>query len=310
MVWKLLFALGILAVVLGCLYRSVFLPGGFVFKLYVVQKRRRYLRKMAAISEKNPFPEGVTEIRHTRYTEFHPTEATGKLPIIVDIHGGGLVVGHREFNRIQDGELAKLGAHVYSIDYPLVPECTVFEQLAQVSTVVDGIWEKLKESGEAERGVFLLGDSAGGLLAFYTAALQANASLAKQFDLDATKAPILGVGYSCGMFYSTGPDMIGRILKRHVWGGDCESRVGEYSNPEKVLSETTMPPMLLVTSEGDSLRRYTDRLMAYLKKNGPKVEFYDYPGKELRHAFTVFMPKCEASGDVREKFFAFLNKIR
>ena len=54
------------------------------------------------------------------------------LPVIVNIHGGGLLIGNKEFNRFFCAKLAKLGYLVFSIEYRLVPDCMVYDQFYDV----------------------------------------------------------------------------------------------------------------------------------------------------------------------------------
>ena len=54
------------------------------------------------------------------------------LPVVINIHGGGLLIGSKEFNRFFCAKLSRLGYLVFSIDYRLVPDCMVFDQFSDV----------------------------------------------------------------------------------------------------------------------------------------------------------------------------------
>lgn len=65
-----------------------------------------------------------------RLDVFRPSESPDKeLPIIFNVHGGGLIMGCKEFNRYFCARLCKLGYVVFSIEYRLVPEYTFYHRL-------------------------------------------------------------------------------------------------------------------------------------------------------------------------------------
>jgi acetyl esterase len=112
-------------------------------------------------------PEGYTRIRAVR-----PTGATGILPVIVYIHGGGWVIGDKETHDRLVRELA-VGANavVVFVDYDRAPEHrfpTAIEQGYAVAAHVAANAEKLNV--DAGRLV-IAGDSVGGNMAAVVALL-------------------------------------------------------------------------------------------------------------------------------------------
>ena len=59
------------------------------------------------------------------------------LPIVINVHGGGLLLGNKEFNRCFCALLCKKSFLVYSIEYQLVPDCKIFDQFRDVFTAMD-----------------------------------------------------------------------------------------------------------------------------------------------------------------------------
>lgn len=51
------------------------------------------------------------------------------LPVMINIHGGGLLLGSKEFNRCFCANIAALGYIVYSIEYRLIPDCNFLIRL-------------------------------------------------------------------------------------------------------------------------------------------------------------------------------------
>jgi acetyl esterase/lipase len=54
------------------------------------------------------------------------------LPVLVDIHGGGLIAGRKEQNRNFCIRMAQNGYLVFAPDYRLVPETNIFGQISDV----------------------------------------------------------------------------------------------------------------------------------------------------------------------------------
>ena len=89
------------------------------------------------------FPEGVICSTDIAYADdgikahmldiYRPEDSQEKiLPVIINVHGGGLIIGNKEFNRYFCALLCKKGFLVYSIEYRLIPDCLIYDQLADV----------------------------------------------------------------------------------------------------------------------------------------------------------------------------------
>lgn len=61
-----------------------------------------------------------------------PTSLPARLPLIIDIHGGGLMSVTKEFNKPFCCELARAGFIVMAIEYPKFPEATLSTMLNDV----------------------------------------------------------------------------------------------------------------------------------------------------------------------------------
>lgn len=69
-------------------------------------------------------------------------EVKEPLPIILDVHGGGLIAGRKEQNRNLGIQLARRGYIVFIPDYRLVPETDIF---GQISDILDSCWYPNKD---------------------------------------------------------------------------------------------------------------------------------------------------------------------
>lgn len=127
------------------------------------------------------FP-NVKEIRDLCYSEANPNdlmytldlylpEKTSQLlPVLIDIHGGGFVYGDKCLNQWTASEMASRGYAVVSLNYPLLPEVTIMDQIKAVQQAVEYVVSLSDPYPMDMDRVFLKGDSAGGFLAMLTAA--------------------------------------------------------------------------------------------------------------------------------------------
>ena len=111
-----------------------------VLKLFWKNTERGDLKRLATQSA----PAGVTEICDIPYIDddkwqhkldvyFPENMENEKLPVIIDIHGGGWMYGDKELNKYYNMVLASKGFTVFSMSYTLWPETTVPEQLKEIA---------------------------------------------------------------------------------------------------------------------------------------------------------------------------------
>lgn len=139
-------------------------------------------------------PPTVTEVNDLAYIEdgnlYHTldvlypadTKPGAKLPVIIDIHGGGWMYAEKGLNHHYCAALADRGYVVFNINYRLVPDVTVNQQLQDVARALRWIRDHGSQYPCDMRNIMLTGDSAGGQLAAYSAVLMQSAQLRKTFD--------------------------------------------------------------------------------------------------------------------------------
>ena len=109
---------------------------------------------------------------------FKPEMPEGtELPVIVVIHGGGLVVGDRKISRRYSKALASRGYLVFSIEYRLAPRANSAEQLDDVCAGLDLVGRELVNFDVDFSRIFLTAESAGAYLAVYAAAMKKSEKL-------------------------------------------------------------------------------------------------------------------------------------
>ena len=201
----------------------------------MIQKQRREFQSLCQNrSVPSAIMNGVVEHRNIPYLAdtdpahtldvFFPADQGGTLPVVINVHGGGLVMGNKEFNRYFCANLCKQGFLVFSIEYRLAPEVTVFRQLDDVAASVDYVDLVCGQYGGRAGEVFMVGDSAGAFLILYTAAIQRNRKLANVMSVMPAKLPIEKIALISGMFYTTKPDSIGLFLSESLYGKDYRKK--------------------------------------------------------------------------------------
>ena len=293
---------------------------GILTKVFYKQ-REDFARQQKEQEERFSFPEEVEEITDIAYIEdgkkehllnvYRPKErGQEKLPVIVNVHGGGMVIGTKEFNRYYCAELVKFGYLVFSVEYPLIPDCMIYDQFEAVSRAMDMIQTLIEPyHGDAEK-VYAVADSGGACLLTYVTAMQRCSGLAKAAGVTPSGLPVKALGLISGMFYTTKFDNIGLFLPRYLYGkGERRKAFKPYINPECPEIIKALPPCYLVTSKEDMLEHYTLQFARALKENGMRFQLKDFrKDKKLTHAFSVFDPYLKESRETMNQMVRFFEK--
>lgn len=280
-------------------------------------KQERQLEAwMAKRQQEHPLPGDVTMTPDVpcgagqRMDVFRPKDAEGVLPVLVDLHGGGFLLGKKEVNRLFCADMAKRGFLVFCPEYPLAPEADLFAILRSLTASLDNIAGKLPEYGGDGESFFLCGDSAGAWLCVYLAALQGSPALRETAGVAGSRLPIRAIGLQSGMFYTTKRDKIGLFLPPSIYGkGWKKHPFRPYMDPEDPEILRALPPCFLTTSAGDFLRGYSRQFAAALKRAGVDHAFRGFLTKSLPHAFAAMLPEREECRQVNDAMAAwFLRK--
>lgn len=101
------------------------------------------------------------------------------LPVMINIHGGGLLLGSKEFNRCFCANIATLGYIVYSIEYRLIPDCNFFNQLDDVERAFDYISARIESDNGDSKHIYASADSGGACLLTYATAVNGSRDIAR-----------------------------------------------------------------------------------------------------------------------------------
>ncbi len=242
---------------------------------------------------------------------YYPPAASenGQCPVIVDIHGGGLMYGAKELNRVYASRLASRGYIVVTVDYRLCPEVLYPEQVRDLMQAYKWIAAHGAEYGFDLNNVYLVGDSAGGQLAFYTSIVNTSEELRALYKTEETGLHFNATGLISGMY-----DMksgVNSILISCILGyAYDESPYYSVLQPEEVIDKGTLPPSYIVTSAKDFLRPASVQLNALLTEKGIEHQFHDWEltlNRSSGHITSVAYPDLEESQVTIEEMLAFFE---
>ena len=230
---------------------------------------------------------------------YYPESAkeTDKLPVIIDIHGGGWMYGYKEINKYFCFKLAEKGFLVASINYRLADTVYFDDQIRDIFSAFHWLKENLSSYPADLNNVFLCGDSAGGHFACVSMATEITPDYQKDFGVTASGLNFKAVGAICPAIDLASPDIALNIQLKMLLGEKYkQSKLYKYMNFEKIASYR-LPPFYVVTSNGDFLQKQAFKLWDILVKYNVECEFENYRdkinGKYLPHVFGVVDPYTE-----------------
>jgi acetyl esterase len=223
-----------------------------------------------------------------------PADAPGGLPpVYVNVHGGGFVARHPEF----DAHLcrviaAETGSVVVNVDYDVAPQRPFPVAAQQVYAIA--CWAAT--IGAAEQGwdgdrLAIGGQSAGGNLSA-SACLRARDEGGFRAALQVLVYPPLDLAQDPGDKHArTAKPLISPGLARifnFSYVTDPARRTDPLASPLYAQDLSGLPPALVVTADYDLLRDEGDRYARLLAEAGVPVRHHVVPGVD--HAFTHVEP--------------------
>lgn len=260
---------------------------------------------------------------------YSPKDVKEKLPVLVDIHGGGWVYGNKELNEYYCMSLAKLGFIVFNINYTLVPEVDLKGQIQDIAEALNWVFDHAGEyNGEhmsinEERKLCLAGDSAGGYLALMLCAAIVNDEYRKIYELPKLNGTICGLGLTCPVPCiheriegENGRESLMKRERTRLLYGPKGTKIEEtlfwkFSDPKDFVPECTLPPIYLLTLPEDTAYywesvRFHQILEQYQVSHIYRV-WKSLGEDKLGHVFNVLYPEYEDSQKVNSEMAEFFK---
>lgn len=174
---------------------------------------------------------------------YYPKGTKGKLPTIINIHGGGLIYAYKDLNRNFNFELVRRGFAVISLSYRLIPHVTFFDQVQDILNAFAFIHDQLEPTPCDLEQLVIAGDSAGALLSMMGVAVNDNPRLQSLFGVRGSGLQFRAIGSISIMLHTKRrKDIISVVSPRIETKQQRQWEVFPYlDNPSRVLEEVAFP---------------------------------------------------------------------
>ncbi len=250
-------------------------------------------------------PQGLEQILDIPYIDdgerghlldiYYPEGTTEKLPVIIDIHGGGWMYGYKEINKYFCLKLAQKGFLVASINYRLAGEVLFDEQIRDIFAALTWLGKNLKDYPADMDNMFLAGDSAGGHFVCVTTAINLNEDMQKDFGVEYVGYDFKAVAAICPAIDLLSPNFLMNVNVPVLLGENWRKSKFKKYMMVKNLVTNKFPPFHILTAEGDGLLKKQAPILAEIfRKNQVEFRLCNFTGqlngKYLGHVFNVVDP--------------------
>lgn len=272
------------------------------------------------------FDEGIAESDNLLYLSdgdpyhlldiYYPEGKTGRLPVIVDIHGGGWMYGDKEINKGFAFLLAKAGFAVVNISYRLCPKYTIDEVVRDVYAALSALPRLAQDQPLDMKNVFITGDSAGGMLTLLCTAIATSEKLQDVYKVGKLPYSIRAIAPEFPSVYlhmgMEGHDPImleyGRIL---LGPKGLKNPVSGYASIEDYMDYADYPPIYLLTATDCQYNYQAKKLHAALSERGVEHEYKEFvpdQGEKLGHVYNVLYPHREKGREMTRGITDFFTR--
>lgn len=165
--------------------------------------------------------DGITKIKDVAYAtdddlqkmDFYYKKSADKLPIIVNIHGGGFVKGDKKHRESLANLYADRGWFVINANYRLAPKYAFPAPIEDMFELLSKIPDIAKEYNLDTDRIVITGDSSGAYTSVYVAGAIFNKSLRGQLGLKDLEVKPAGVAALCGIY-----DVVTAMSKKLPFG--------------------------------------------------------------------------------------------
>ena len=220
---------------------------------------------------------------------YRPKNETGKVPVIVSVHGGGWVYGDKERYQYYCMSLAQHGFAVVNFTYRLAPKFKFPASLEDTNLVFRWVLTHGGEYGFDTERVFAVGDSAGAHMLGLYSCICTNPDFAAAFPFQPPEgfAPA-GVALNCGVYEiktDGRKDLTARLMADYLPKRGSPEELEKISVLRHVT--TAFPPSFVMTASKDFLREAAPALVERLEALGVPVTYRLYGDEQnpLAHVF-------------------------
>lgn len=236
-----------------------------------------------------------------------PTNVNGKLPTIINIHGGGWAYATKETYQFYGMGPAKRGFAFVNPSYRLAPDVQFPEQLNEVNEYIHWVAANADKYNLDKENVFLIGDSAGGEMAEQYAAVLTNPAYRELCGYQLTDLHFRAVVLNCPATFMLDPSLIKGATKAYFPANVlANTRYRKMIEVEKYITKDYLPTFIATANE-DFVRDCSIRLDGFLRGKGVEVVQRSWGDKKHpeKHVFMISQkdPLATAANDAEMAFF-------
>ncbi len=226
---------------------------------------------------------------------YYPEATTAPLPTIISIHGGGWIYGDKELYSHYCMRLAGRGFAVVNFNYRLAPEHPYPAGLSDCCQVLHWVQQHGREYQIDCSNLFMVGDSAGGQLAYQLLTMLTSPEYASLFDFRCPEnLKIRACGLNCGCYFLPfdrflPPKLMGYNFVAYL-PGDYMKYVPQLKTSRYLTRD--FPPTFVMSAQNDFLKFMAKPLHKKLQKAGAKSILKIYGTKAQKEIGHVFHVNC------------------
>ena len=251
-------------------------------------------------------PDGVERFDDILYGEdqarnrldvYRPKNQSGKLPVIVSIHGGGWVYGNKEIMQFYCMSLAEQGFAVVNFSYRLAPEHKHPTPLVDANKVFCWVLENAEKFGFDTSNVFAVGDSCGANILGFYCCLCVDKTYAEKLGIYPPNGFVpRAVALNSGLYRLVRgeEDLLDSLAEAYFPNGGTDEEYEEINLAKFVTAD--FPPTFVMTALGDFLTGQAKPFYDRLRALGVPAEYrcYGNAENELKHVFHIDIKLPEA----------------
>ena len=221
---------------------------------------------------------------------YRPRGVKGKLPVIVNVHGGGWFYGDKELYQYYTMSLSERGFAVINFSYRLAPEHKYPAPIEDIVSVLNFMITNHEKYGFDLNNVFLVGDSAGGQLCYQTCILLSNPKYANLFSFKVNgEFKLRACALNCGIYNFFVSWAFGAPKYFNFYIGDDWRKYYRTFKFSRYVTKN-FPPAYIMGAASDGLTYFVKPLHHLLNRKHVENEAHIYGDKKdttVGHVFHV-----------------------
>ena len=214
--------------------------------------------------------------------------AEGKLPVLINVHGGGFFYGDKELYRFYSMDMALYGFAVVNMNYRLNPDYRFPAPLSDINAVMIWIEKHADEYNMDTDRIFMMGDSAGAQLTSHYAAINSNPEFASLYPFRKHNLKLKGISLACGLYD------LKEMARDDSKDEMVKSYLGFHRDPENKLLDVlgavteNYPPAYVFSCPNDFLYELCEPMAKLIGERGGRAVSKIYGTKEMTDVTHVF----------------------